>query len=63
MSCIVDENQFRICVPASDAINGRLGDGVEDILGLRNGERSNYTPFANVTNMRFSASGRRVHQI
>ncbi|KAI9456385.1 hypothetical protein BJY52DRAFT_1381630 [Lactarius psammicola] len=25
-----------ICVPASDAIAGRLGDGVEDILGLRN---------------------------
>ncbi|KAN0137937.1 hypothetical protein V8E53_004421 [Lactarius tabidus] len=25
-----------ICVPASDAIDGRLGDGVEDILGLRN---------------------------
>ncbi|KAH8979091.1 hypothetical protein EDB92DRAFT_1981402 [Lactarius akahatsu] len=25
-----------ICVPASDAIAGRLGDGVEEILGLRN---------------------------
>ena len=30
--------QFRICVPASDAIDGKLGDGVEEILGLRNGE-------------------------
>ncbi|KAH9074334.1 hypothetical protein EDB83DRAFT_2672701 [Lactarius deliciosus] len=25
-----------ICIPASDAIAGRLGDGVEEILGLRN---------------------------
>ncbi|KAF8265737.1 hypothetical protein EI94DRAFT_1804007 [Lactarius quietus] len=25
-----------ICVPASDAIDGRLGDGVEEILGTRN---------------------------
>ncbi|KAF8259219.1 hypothetical protein EI94DRAFT_1813704 [Lactarius quietus] len=25
-----------ICVPASDAIAGRLGDGVEEILGLKN---------------------------
>ncbi|KAH9057194.1 hypothetical protein EDB87DRAFT_1131474 [Lactarius vividus] len=25
-----------ICIPASDAISGRLGDGVEEILGLRN---------------------------
>ncbi|KAF8267501.1 hypothetical protein EI94DRAFT_1315775 [Lactarius quietus] len=25
-----------ICVPASDAIDGRLGDGVEEILGMRN---------------------------
>jgi len=27
--------QLRICVPASDVIDGRLGDGVEEILGLR----------------------------
>ncbi|KAH9057196.1 hypothetical protein EDB87DRAFT_1131717 [Lactarius vividus] len=25
-----------ICIPASDAIAGRFGDGVEEILGLRN---------------------------
>jgi hypothetical protein len=25
-----------ICVPASDAIDGRLGNGVEEILGMRN---------------------------
>ena len=31
-------NQFRICIPASDAITGRLGEGVEEILGMRTGE-------------------------
>jgi hypothetical protein len=38
MSCIIDENECRLCVPASDAIDGRLGDGIEEILGLRSGE-------------------------
>ena len=28
---------LRICVPASDAIDGRLGSGIEEILGLRSG--------------------------
>ncbi len=38
MSCIIDGNQFRICVPASDAIAGKLGEGVEEILDMRTGE-------------------------
>jgi hypothetical protein len=38
MSCIIDPNQFRICVPASDAVDGKLGDGVEEILAIRDGE-------------------------
>ena len=38
MSRIIDEYNFRICVPASDAIDGNLGDGVEEILSLRIGE-------------------------
>ena len=42
ISWITDQNQFRICVPASDAIAGRLGDGVKDILALRNGEQGHH---------------------
>ena len=38
MSCLIDENQFRLCIPTSDAIAGRLGEGVEEILGMRTGE-------------------------
>ena len=38
---IIDENHFRICVPASDAIAGRIGEGVEEILGLGKGEGEN----------------------
>jgi hypothetical protein len=33
----MDENP-RICVPASDAIDGRLGGGIDEILGLRSGK-------------------------
>ena len=29
----------RICVPASDAINGSIGEGIEDILNIRSGKR------------------------
>lgn len=39
MSCVIDENQFRICVPAADAVAGRVGDGVEEILSLGAGEQ------------------------
>jgi hypothetical protein len=35
--------QFRICIPASDAIAGRFGEGVEEILGMKNGERGQMT--------------------
>jgi hypothetical protein len=38
MSCLIEEDKFRICVPASDAITGELGEGVEEILGMRSGE-------------------------
>ena len=33
------KNQFRICISASDAISGQLGEGVEEILGMKTGER------------------------
>ena len=39
MSGVIDKYQFRICVPAADAIDGKLGYRVEEILGLKNGER------------------------
>ena len=29
----------RICVPSSDAVNGNMGDGVEEILSMRRGKR------------------------
>jgi hypothetical protein len=38
MSYLFDETRCRICVPASEVIEGRLGDGIEEILGLRSGE-------------------------
>jgi hypothetical protein len=38
MSCLIYEIQLRICIPASDAIAGRLGEGVEEILGMRDGD-------------------------
>lgn len=37
MVIIIDDDRSRICVPASDAIDGRLGNGVEELLGLRSG--------------------------
>ena len=37
MFCLIDED-LRICVPASDAISGEIGEGVEEILGMRTGE-------------------------
>ena len=37
VSCFIYEIQFRICIPTSDAIEGRLGEGVEEILGMNNG--------------------------
>ena len=42
MSRIADQCQFRLCVPASDFIAGRLGDGVKEILALRNGEHGQH---------------------
>lgn len=39
MSGVIEKYQFRICVPASDAIDGGLGYGVKEILSLRTGER------------------------
>ncbi|KAN0135844.1 hypothetical protein V8E53_006296 [Lactarius tabidus] len=36
MSGLIDEILFRICIPASDAIAGKLGEGVEEILGMTN---------------------------
>ena len=42
MSRIADQSQFRVCVPASDFIAGRLGDGLKDILALRNGEHGQH---------------------
>ena len=32
-------------MPASDVIDGRLGDGMEEILALNRGERANKHPF------------------
>lgn len=31
--------QSRICIPASDVIAGRFGEGVEEIIGMKTGER------------------------
>ena len=31
--------QPRICVPSSDAVNGSIGEGVEDILKMKRGKR------------------------
>lgn len=39
--CLSDENQLRICVPASDVIGGNISEGVKEILltlRMRNGE-------------------------
>ena len=39
--CLTDESQLRICVPASDVIDGNIGEGVKEILSTlrtRNGE-------------------------
>ena len=38
MSCLIYDIQFRICIPASDAIEGRIGEGVEEMLGMSTGE-------------------------
>lgn len=38
VSCSIYETQFRICIPTSDAIEGRLGEGVEEILDMNNGD-------------------------
>ena len=32
-------SQSRICVPVSDLISGRLGDGIKKLLGVKTGER------------------------
>jgi hypothetical protein len=37
VQCFIDETP-RICVPASDAVDGRLGGGIEEILSLRSGK-------------------------
>ena len=40
MPCLICKNQSRICIPASDAIAGRFGEGAEEILGMKGtGER------------------------
>lgn len=39
--CLTDESQLRICVPASDVIDGNIGEGVKEIMSTlrtRNGE-------------------------
>jgi hypothetical protein len=36
---------YRMCIPASDVIDGRLGDGVEEMLGMQTGEHFLATPF------------------
>jgi hypothetical protein len=59
--CIIDQNQFRICVPASDAVDGRLGDGVEQILVIRNGESVQMSIASLfITDMGSSASDSRI---
>ena len=65
MSRITDQSQFRVCVPAEDVIAGRLGDGVKDILALRNGEHGQHyiSCYSNLTDVNFSASSSRSHQI
>ena len=63
MSRIADQSQFRVCVPAEDLIAGRLGDGVKDILALRNGEHGQHACPVNPADVNFSASGSRNHQI
>jgi hypothetical protein len=35
---LADISQPRICVPSSDAVNGSIGDGVEEILSMRRGK-------------------------
>ena len=35
MVCLTCKNQFRICIPASEAIAGQLGEGVEEILSMK----------------------------
>jgi hypothetical protein len=55
---------FRICVPASDAVDGRLGDGVEQILAIRNGERAQMIfTFLFMTDLGSSASNSRIDEI
>ena len=35
---------FRICVPAPDIIDGNLGDGMDEILGMNKGEHAGKHP-------------------
>ena len=37
--CLADMSQPRICVPTSDAIEGSIGEGVEEIMSSRKGKR------------------------
>ena len=47
---LADQCQFRVCVPASDVVAGRLGDEVKDILALRNGTHGQrYFPLTSLT--------------
>ena len=36
----VDTSLHRICVPTSDAIDGSIGEGIDEILNMRRGECS-----------------------
>jgi hypothetical protein len=36
---------FRICIPTTDAICGSLGEGIEEILGLKRGKRVQYSAY------------------
>ena len=62
MPCLICKNQFRICIPASEVIAGRLGEGVEEILSMKGiGERLSYDIY--VANVSISAGDSRPHQI
>ena len=37
--CLADISYPRICVPASDAMSGSIGEGVEEVLSMKRGKR------------------------
>ena len=65
---VTDESRLRICVPASDVIDGNIGEGVKEILSTlrtRNGEKgSDHIRLVSRTDaIMFSARDLGFHQI